>query len=132
MFGETVELAAGAAPNVSETAGLCWHHVLHARACIERGKPWQAEWLISALRDHTITLACARLGLTSAYAKGADQLPAALQDDLAEGIVASFAEDELRRALRAATRTFADELARSDAALAARLDATLRELVAER
>ena len=128
VFGETAELAPGAAPNVSEIAGVCWHHLLHARACVERGTPWQAEWLISALRDHTITLACARLGLTTAYAKGADQLPVELQEDLAEGIVASLADDELRRALRAAARTFSDELARSDAALAARLDATLREL----
>lgn len=128
VFGETVELPAAAAPDVSEIAGLCWHHVLHARACIERGTPWQAEWLISALRDHTITLACARLGLTTAYAKGADGLPDELRADLEDALVRSLDDGELRRALRAATSVFAAELDRSDAKLAARLDATLREL----
>ena len=43
------------------TAGLGWHHVLHARSCIERGKVWQAEYWISAVRDYTITLACLAL-----------------------------------------------------------------------
>lgn len=128
VFGETVELATGATPDVSELAGLCWHHVLHARACIERGTAWQAEWLIGELRDHTITLACARLGLTTAYAKGADALPAELRADLEDALVRSLDHPELRRALRAATSVFAAELDRSDARLAARLDATLREL----
>lgn len=42
--------------------GLAWHHVLHARICIQRTDPWQAEYWISAIRDHTLALACHRLG----------------------------------------------------------------------
>jgi hypothetical protein len=39
---------------------------LHARICIERGRWWQAEHWISAMRDHVITLACLRLGYPGA------------------------------------------------------------------
>jgi hypothetical protein len=38
--------------------GLAWHHVGHARSCIERDKPWQAEYRTSGVRDQTLALAC--------------------------------------------------------------------------
>jgi hypothetical protein len=45
---------AGCAARRDDLIGLAWHHLLHARACVERGKPWQAEYWISALRDHVL------------------------------------------------------------------------------
>ena len=60
-------------------AGRVWHHALHARACIERGRHWQAAapW-ISALRDQVLTLACLRpSGYPASYAGGAHLLPPA-------------------------------------------------------
>ncbi|MHB8469585.1 MAG: hypothetical protein ACYDCH_07520 [Gaiellaceae bacterium] len=127
-FGETVEHGPEAPPRAGDLAGLGWHHVLHARACIERGKPWQAEWLISGVRDQVLALMCLRLDRTTSFAKGADALPAASTAPLAEVLVRSLDEAELRRALRAAAAALTAELERSDPPLAARLEATLREL----
>ena len=124
-FGETVEVAPNAPVPRDELIGQAWHHVLHARACIARGKPWQAEWLISALRDHVLALGCLRLGLITRFAKGADQLPRELTAPLEVAFVRSLDEAELRRALAAATAAFADELARHDTALAERLEPLL-------
>ncbi len=49
--------------------GLCWHHVMHAAACIDRGKPWQAEWLISQARHHVIEIECRRHGVLTDFGK---------------------------------------------------------------
>ena len=37
-------------------------YALHARACIERGRVWQAEHYVGAVRDHALSLACLRQG----------------------------------------------------------------------
>jgi hypothetical protein len=128
VFGETVELPQTAPPRRDDLAGLAWHHVLHARACIERGKPWQAEYWISAVREQALALVCLRLGHPTRYAKGADLLPPELTAPLEGTLVRSLNEAELRRALAAAASALMDELERSDSALAARLRPLLEEL----
>jgi hypothetical protein len=47
---------------------------LHARACIERGRVWQAEHYVGAVRDHALSLACLRQGLPAVQARGYDDL----------------------------------------------------------
>jgi predicted nucleotidyltransferase len=128
VFGETVDVAPNAPVPQDELVGLAWHHVLHARACVERGKPWQAEWLISALRDHVLSLGCLRLGHITRFAKGADLLPPELAEPVEAALVRSLDETELRRALAAATEAFAAELERVDPALAAALQPMLAEV----
>jgi hypothetical protein len=128
VFGETVKLAQGGAQARDDLVGLAWHHVLHARACIERGKPWQAEWLIGGVREQVLALACLRLGHTTRYAKGTDLLPPELTAPLQETLVHSLDEDELRRALAAAAIALVAELERTDSALAARLRPTIEAL----
>ena len=98
VFGATVRPVPSAPPRRDDLVGLGWHHVLHARTCIERGKPWQAEHWISALRDQVLALACLRLGHPG-YAKGADLLPPELRASLVPALVRSLEEAELRRAL---------------------------------
>ena len=127
LFGEAVTLPA-AQVDGDHVAGLAWHHALHARVAIERGRPWLAEYWISALRDHAVTLACARLGLPAGHAKGADDLPAALLETIGEAIVRGLDRGELERALRRAVAAFRAELAARDERLAAVLGATLAEL----
>jgi hypothetical protein len=51
-------------------------YTLHARACIERGRFWQAEHYIGAVRDHALSLACRREGLPAVQARGYDDLSA--------------------------------------------------------
>jgi len=128
VFGETVELAPSAPLRFDDLAGMAWHHILHARVCIERGKPWQAEYLISGVRNQVLALACLRLGHTTAYAKGADLLPAELTAPLEATFVRSLDEAEMRRALAAAANALTAELELTEPALADRLRPTLAEL----
>jgi hypothetical protein len=51
-------------------------YALHARACIERGRVWQAEHYVGAVRDHALSLACLHGGLPAAQARGYDDLSA--------------------------------------------------------
>jgi hypothetical protein len=50
-------------------------YALHARACIERRRVWQAEHYVGAVRDHALSLACLRRGLPAIQARGYDDLP---------------------------------------------------------
>ena len=49
-------------------------YALHARACIERGRVWQAEHYVGAVRDHALSLACLIQGLPAVQARGYDDL----------------------------------------------------------
>ena len=51
-------------------------YALHAHACIERGRVWQAEHYVGAVRDHALSLACLRYGLPAVQARGYDDLSA--------------------------------------------------------
>lgn len=103
------------------TIGLGWHHVLHAAACIGRGKPWQAEWFIAQARHHVLELACRRFGLPDAHGRGTDQLPPEIHEAMAATLLGDLDERSLRRALDAVTGAFLTETAAVDPALADRL-----------
>jgi predicted nucleotidyltransferase len=126
LFGEPQRAPDAPGPDARQLIGLGWHHVIHARSSIARAKPWRAEYWISALRDHTLALACLRLGENAVYARGVDQLPATITDPLKDGLVRSLDATELRRALAVVTGAYLDEVSLVDAALGARLGILLR------
>ncbi|HEY7781304.1 MAG TPA: hypothetical protein VIC85_13930 [Ktedonobacterales bacterium] len=130
LFGTSGPLTPPPSPDTRSLIGMSWHHVLHARACIERAKPWQAEYWISALRDHTLALACLRLGEPADYGRGLDRLPAPVTGPFADALVRSLETPELRRALAAATTCLIRELDAWDPALSARLGPLLRDYAA--
>lgn len=132
LFGRPRTPEAFAPPDGDTLVGLLWHHALHARVCVERGRWWQAEHWISGLRDHVITLACLRLGHAHAYAKGAHLLPDDLSAELAGTLVRALTPTELERALTAAVGVAAAELERSRPGPAARLVPMLAELAKQR
>lgn len=103
------------------TIGLIWHHLLHADTCVRRGRLWQAEHWISQARTQVIALACLRLGLPTAYAKGAHLLPADVAAPLGPTLVRSLDPVELRRARTGVADAFARELRHHDADLTDRL-----------
>jgi hypothetical protein len=127
LFGSARPQETRPPPDAGYLIGLAWHHVLHARSSIERDKPWRAEYWISALRDHTLDLACLRLGEIAVEARGIDRLPVTVTAPLARALVRSLDTAELRRALAAATACFIDELDAQDPALCARLTPVLQE-----
>jgi hypothetical protein len=128
VFGSPAPPRAGAVPDPDHLAGLGWHHARHARVCVERAAWWQAEHWISALRDHTLTLACLRLDLPAHHAKGADRLPRQVTAPLADALVRELTAAELLRALAAAVHAFLAELSRTAPATADALRPTLLRL----
>jgi hypothetical protein len=128
VFGDTVRFNPVAPPRADDLAGRAWHHLRCARACIERGALWQAEWLISGVRDNVLALACVRGGQIPRQARGADALPSEVTAPVEEAFIRSLDEPELRRALRAAADALQAEIFRTDPGLAQRLAPTLSEI----
>jgi len=111
LFGEIVESEARTPkpPVAADLLGWGVIYGLHARSCIERGRLWQAEHYVGAVRDHALSLACLRRGLQAVQARGYDDLPA---DALAafEGThIGSLEPERLRSALSAAMRRLLEE-----------------------
>jgi len=109
-FGETGPVQETPRPDGDNLAGLGWHHIRHARANIARGKPFAALYMLDAARELAIELACLRLGLPTAYSRGAHELPAELRERLGKTLPSSPAEHEMLRALRETADVLADEL----------------------
>jgi hypothetical protein len=76
-------------------------YALHARACIERGRVWQAEHYVGAVRDHALSLACLREGLAAVQARGYDELSAETLARFEDAHVGAVAPVALRAALAA-------------------------------
>jgi hypothetical protein len=128
IFGEAMERPSAVQPARHHIIGMAWHHVLHARVCIERGKLWQAEYWISGVRDQALALACLRFGQPASYAKGVDGLPREVTSRFEDALVRAPDRPELLRALGAVATELRRELREADTDLARRLDAPLSEL----
>jgi hypothetical protein len=74
-------------------------YALHARACIERGRVWQAEHYVGAVRDHALSLACLRQGLPAVQARGYDDLSAETLARFEHAHVGAVERGPLRAAL---------------------------------
>ena len=114
LFGETAkdETEAPAPPVAGEVfistpavpeALFGWGviYALHARACTERGRVWQAEHYVGAVRDHALSLACLRQELPAAQARGYDDLSAETLARLEDAHVGALEAEALRAALAA-------------------------------
>jgi hypothetical protein len=127
LFGNAVERDPPPQPSAHQLFGLAAHHAVRARICIERDRPWQAEYWISALRDEALTLASRRRGLEVSYARGFDQLPEETLAPASTALVRSLEREELLRALRAAIDVLLHE-ADEVRDLATSIETQLREL----
>lgn len=135
--GDQLAAAAGtteaeAAGRTAELTGMAWLYALHARSSLARGRLWQAEYMISGVRDHALALACVRYGVPAVQGRGMDQLPAEVTAGFAAALVRSVDGAELERAFRAVTESLIAEIGLADAALAVRLTRVLRELAGSR
>ncbi|WP_432888943.1 nucleotidyltransferase domain-containing protein [Kribbella sp. CA-245084] len=128
LFGEAAELPARSTPQPVDLIGMAWLYALHARSSIARGRAWQAEYMISGVRDHVLMLMCLRHGVPHSQGRGLHLLPAATAVEAT--LVRSVDLDELGRAFRASVDVLLAEIAAVDAELAVRLTRTLRELSA--
>ena len=93
-------------------------YALHARACIERRRVWQAEHYVGAVRDHALSLACLRHGLPAAQARRYDDLPAETLARFAGTHVGALEPAALRAALAASVRALMREGAEANLVIA--------------
>ena len=131
LFGAAVEKPHPAPPPAQQLFGYAVHHAVRARVCIERGRHWQAEYWISALRDYALSLACRRYGLPTHYGRGADELPQLVRERSLAALVTSLNRDELLRALTCAIDLLLAEVSEVQE-LASLLEPHLRALAAPR
>src|SRR5438034_2038703 len=127
LFGNALERDPAKLASAEQTFGLAVVYLLHARACIARGRMWEAEYSISAARDQTLALACLHHNLKTSYGRGFDDLPPETLKPFAQTLVGSLDKSQLQRALS----TTIDVLLQNSkdvSELAQRLGPQLREL----
>jgi hypothetical protein len=130
LFGSATEQALVRPPSSTGLIGVAWLYALHARSSIARGRVWQAEYMISGMRDQVLALACLRHDVSAVQARGVDDVPAAVTDAFASALVRSLDITELTRAFAATTEALLTESERFDAQLTRRLAGPLREMSA--
>lgn len=128
LFGKAVQRREAEPPASQHEFGMAAHHAVRARFCIERGRLWQAEYWITVLRDHALTLASMRFGLDPHYGRGFDRLPRDIRELGQHALVRTIEREELSRALRAATQLLLHE-ARGVHEEEEQIGALLRELI---
>ncbi len=127
LFGKAHEREKAVPFSPEHVFGLAVVYLLHARACVARGKMWEAEYCISAARDQALSLACQYRGLKTSYGRGFDDLPRDTLKPFTETLVGSLERTQLLRAL---SKTIDELLHNSQDVreLASRLELGLREL----
>lgn len=128
LFGTANERTERPAPTATELIGMAWLYALHARSSIARGGGWQAEYMLSGMRDHVLALACLRHGVPTVQGRGMDSLPPEATAALAGALVHSLDAAELKRAFGVVSEALIVEIERADADLAVRLAGPLRVL----
>jgi hypothetical protein len=103
LFGETAagEPTFPAPPAAEDLFGWGVIYALHSRSCIDRGRFWQAEHYVGAVRDHALALACLREGVPAVQARGYDDLAAETLARFEATHVGALEPAALRRALAA-------------------------------
>jgi hypothetical protein len=125
VSGAAKEPAYTPAPSSANLIGMGWLYALHARSSIARRKFWQAEYMISGVRDNALALACIRHELSAAHGRGFDQLPREVTAQFAGSLIQKLDDGELTRAFRVAIRGLLAEIESADAVLAGSLQETL-------
>lgn len=128
VFGEAQESKHLPPPQPVYLIGMGWLYALHARSSIARNRLWQAEFMISGVRDSALALACIRLGLPPAHGRGFDLLPREVISQFEGSLVQELNRDKLSRAFRTVVQGFLNEIKAADAALAGNLQAALMDM----
>jgi hypothetical protein len=118
-------------PDAAWLVGMAWLYALHVRSALARGKLWQAEYMISGVRDHALALACVRHGLPAAHGRGIDQLPAEVTAPFENALVGRLDSAGMTQAFRTVLAGLRREIEAADAELGRTLTEPLQELAAE-
>jgi hypothetical protein len=129
MFGKANEPRHLPSPPPRDIVGLGWLYALHARSCIARRNLWQAEYMISGIRDNALALACIRHGLPAVHGRGIDLLPGGVAAQFEGSLVRQLDAAELSRAFGVALHGLLSEIRSMDAELAGKLQGALTSLI---
>jgi hypothetical protein len=127
LFGRVSKGEESSTFSPEHTFGLAVHHLVRARICLERGKPWQAEYWISAARDYALTLACHNRGFKTAYGRGIDDLPREILSEFQNTFPNPSNRGELVEALRRTIDVLLDN-SQEVRGIASKLEAQLHQL----
>jgi hypothetical protein len=116
-------------PSPGDIIGFAWLYALHVRSSIARGKLWQAEYMISGVRDNALALACVRHGLPAVHGRGIDRLPSAVTEQFDSSLVRQLDVAELWRAFRVVIHGLLSEIRCVDGELAGRLEGVFTALI---
>lgn len=125
MFGSANEPRHVPPPSTVDLIGLGWLYAFHARTCLARRNLWQAEYMISGIRDHALALSCIRHGLPAIHGRGIDGLPGAVTTQFEDSLVRQLDLAELSRAFRVVVDGLLGETRSADEDLAEKLQETL-------
>jgi len=129
MFGEANESQYVKPPPAETIIGLSWLYALHARSCIARRNFWQAEYMVSGIRDNALALACVRHGLPAIHGRGMDRLPAEVLTQFEGSLVRQLDGAELSRSFSLVMHGLLSEIRCLDEELAGRLREALTLLI---
>ena len=121
VFGTAADIARVPPPDAAVLIGYAWLYALHVRSSLARDRPWQAEYMLSAMRDQAFSLACLRHGLPAREGRGLDDLPDLVRSGYEDALVRRLSADDIARAFRAAAELALAEIALVDESLAATL-----------
>lgn len=127
LFGDPRERAQAKQTSPEQVFGLAVVYLLHARACVARGRLWEAEYCISAGRDQVLSLACQHRGLRTSYGRGFDDLPPDSLKEFTRTLVCSLGETQLLKALGRCVEALLHN-SEDVSELALKLEPQLREL----
>ncbi|MBO0888591.1 nucleotidyltransferase domain-containing protein [Candidatus Bathyarchaeota archaeon] len=99
LFGKAVEREPAPPPQPKQVFGMAVVYLLHARACIERNRFWEAEYCISAARNQALILECLNHGLRTSYGRGYDDLPPETLKTFSKTLIGTLDKSHLLRTL---------------------------------
>lgn len=130
LFGAANDIEKTNPPAAANFVGWAWLYALHARSSIARRRVWQAEYMVSGMRDQVLALTCLRHDVAATQGRGMDDLPPEATAPITAALARSLDPAELSRAFTAACEALLSEIEYVDPEHAARLAPSVRELAA--
>ena len=130
LFGKANERPSASPPAPTAVIGMAWLYALHVRSSLKRARVWQAEYMLSHMREQVLALICLRHGVSTVEGRGLHSLPPEATEPLAQSLACSLDVQELKRAFRVTCDALLLEIKQVDVDLLARLTGPLKKLSA--